>query len=151
MVDLGILNPSEKGSLPESQSVGCMGDPIPWDFQSVDGEPLGLLPPSGSHVELVEASTSPTGRVDAAVADGGLICLEGICVLHRRRIVEMGGWKIARHPGYAEDSPSLPVPLQQPLMRTRPMDLKAPVSALVTSAGPSSSIVHQNRSSNTFY
>ena len=80
----------------------------PGDFQSVDGEPPGRLPPSGSHVELAEASTSPTGRVDAAVADGGLVCLGSSCVLHRRRVVEMGGWKTARHLGYAEDSPSLP-------------------------------------------
>ena len=64
--------------------------------------------PSGSHVELAQASTSPTGRVDAAVADGGLVCLGSSCVLHRRRVVEMGGWKTARHLGYAEDSPSLP-------------------------------------------
>ena len=45
------------------------------DFQSVDGEPPGRLPPSGSHDELVEAYPSPTGRVDAADADGGLNCL----------------------------------------------------------------------------
>ena len=76
-------------------------------FQSVDGEPPWSLPPRGSHAELVEAYPVPTGRLDTAVADGGLICL-GSSVLHRRRVVEMGGWKTARHLGYAEDSPSLP-------------------------------------------
>ena len=57
---------------------------------------------------LTEASASLTERVDAADADGGLICLGGSRVLLRRRVVEMGGWKTARHLGYAEDSPSLP-------------------------------------------
>ena len=60
----------------------------PGDFQGVDGEPPGRLPPSGSHAELAQASASPTGRVDAAVADGGLICLGSSCVLHRCRVVE---------------------------------------------------------------
>ena len=103
---------------PDSQSMGCpvlrscLGDPIaatPLGISRVwTGSLRGASLLAGPMSSLVEASTSPTGRVDAAVADGGLVCLGSSCVLHRRRVVEMGGWKTARHLGYAEDSPSLP-------------------------------------------
>ena len=87
---------------------------------------------AGPMSSSVEAYPTPTGRVDAAEADEGLICLGGSCVLHCHQVVEIRGWRTAHHLGYAEDWPSLPganSAAAWATRRTRPMNLKRPHTA----------------------